>query len=58
MKLKEFDILREDTAVAKMHVTSFCSFLQLEKLLSRDKFFSLDCTLLCIRQKGVYLFNC
>lgn len=46
MKLKDFDILKEDTAVAKMHVTSFCSFLQLEKLLSRDKIFLLDCTLL------------
>lgn len=46
VKLKDFDILKEDTAVAKMHVTSFCSFLQLEKLLSRDKIFLLDCTLL------------
>lgn len=40
MKLKDFDILKEDTTVAKMHVTYFYNFLQLEKVLSRDHFFN------------------
>lgn len=28
IKLKNFDILEEGISVAKMHVTSFCSFIQ------------------------------
>lgn len=35
IKLKNFGILKEGTSVAKMHVASFCDFIQLEKAWSR-----------------------
>lgn len=54
--LKNFDILKEGTSVAKMHVTSILILLSAWKSLIQIEILWLNCW--WNRRKRVYLFNC